>query len=205
MVSEKYPLNANAQIIFFRALLTGTCLKVTAGPFLNMHRVRILTYLRGTLGEMKTKHGALCTSVSCGSAGLLMFDSEFGNTGQRPPETSLDQQPHPFDGDTAVSSGHDRWWLSEASVLHWVGWDGEWAVSFHMALFWSRCIAARASHSQFSSLQSTSLHLRKLCWQRLEVGYKLTWRKQISASFIISVQLIIVPVESFLCVYVCVV
>lgn len=116
MVSEKYPLNANAQIFLFHALLTGMCLKVTAGPFLNIHRVRILTYLRGTLGEMKTKHGVVRTSVSCGGAGLLMFDSEFGNTGQCSQETVLDQQAHPFGGDTAVSSEHDRWWLSEASV-----------------------------------------------------------------------------------------
>lgn len=66
---------------------------------------------------MKTKHGVVCTtSESCGGAGLLMFDSEFGNTGQCPWKTSLDQQPHPFGVGTAVSSEHDRWWLSEASV-----------------------------------------------------------------------------------------
>lgn len=78
--------------------------------------MRILTYLRGTLGEMKTKHGVVCTSVSHGGGGPLVFDSEFGNIGQSPQETSLDQQPCPFGGDTAVFSEHDRWWLSEAGV-----------------------------------------------------------------------------------------
>ena len=90
MVSENYPLEANAQIFLFQALVAGVHLKVTAGAFLNKCKDPDILE-RAFCGKIKMKCCFGCISVKSGGGGPLILGSEFGNVGQSPQETSLYQ------------------------------------------------------------------------------------------------------------------
>lgn len=62
MVSENYPLEANAQIFLFQALVAGMHLKVTAGAFLNKLKDPDVLE-RASCGKIKMKYCFGCTSV----------------------------------------------------------------------------------------------------------------------------------------------
>lgn len=91
MVAENYPLEANAQIFFFQALVAGVHLKVTAGALLNKCKDPDMLE-RAFCGKIKMKYCFGCLSVSSrGGGGPLILGSEFGNVVQSPQETRLYQ------------------------------------------------------------------------------------------------------------------
>ena len=62
MVSENYPLEANAQILLFQAVVAGMHLQVTAGAFLNKHKDPDILE-RAFCGKMEMKYCFGCLSV----------------------------------------------------------------------------------------------------------------------------------------------
>lgn len=78
MVSENYPLEVNAQILPFKALMSA--LKSYCWSFLNMDK-SLDIFERIFCGKIKMKYCFGCISVGSGDGGPLILGSEFENIG----------------------------------------------------------------------------------------------------------------------------
>lgn len=163
MVSENYPLEANAQIFLFQALLAGVHLKVTAGAFLKKWKDPDILE-RAFCGKIKMKYCFGYISVSSGGGGPKI------NVGWFPQEMS-------------VSVIFGEWQVMAHSKLVWWGWScvhtadraGEQVMSSSLRVTqpWGATLLFCQQITQQTHRLDKLLHPRKLGWLRLEVVSKI--------------------------------